>query len=358
LFQEEHIEPLERELVVALRRAERTIALLERVQAENGADERARLLRAWSSGGKLAPDFRYGAAAELSGVRRMLELVARAPSGGSVRIELCAERARELDLEARLVEALGSPEFVQLARERFAPDPEELGQAETWAREWVSLAAPGSADVLHVSDDAADPESLIAVLGRRIGRERLPVRIDVIENLGATAATGEGVIRIRRGVRLSARAAERIALHEIRAHALPRLLSRGRAGIEAAGSAGAADDEEGRALWLEEQSGYWDEARKIELAQRHLAALALRDGASFVETVELLLERGAPLEATLELACRVFRGGGLAREVVYLTGYARVRRAFEHDAELEPLLARARLGVRAAQRLLERPRAR
>ena len=122
------------------------------------------------------------------------------------------------------------------------------------------------------------------------------------------------------------------------------------------GTAGASDDEEGRAIWLEQRAGYLDDRRKAELGRRHVAAQAVRSGASFVETVELLLAKATPLDAAIDLGCRVFRGGGLGREVVYLTAFSKVTRAFEQTPELEPMLARGRVGVDAARRMLVSPR--
>lgn len=342
----------ERALCELIARAEREIALLDRVQPRNAGPERVRLREAWRSGKAIAPDHRYAPVPDLGELRAALSVAART-SADSLIEALCVERAAELEIEAELVSAVSTSRFVELSKRRFAPAEDELKTAEELLASWLTLAPGSEVDSRHRSDDAADPKSLLGVLRREIGRHRLPIRVEVRDDLSSTAATGDGVVLVRGKIWLNARDAERIAHHEIFAHALPRVRSRAHGGIFALGSAGAADDEEGRAICLEERAGYLDANRRLALARRHLAALSARNGASFVEAVRMLEAQGTPLDAAIDLGCRVFRGGGLAREIVYLTGYVRVKRAFERRPELEPMLAAGRLGVRAAERLLD-----
>jgi hypothetical protein len=169
--------------------------------------------------------------------------------------------------------------------------------------------------------------------------------------LVALAAVAEGVVRVRGGARLSAAVSRRIALHEVEGHLLPRLHGQALGGVFSAGSAGATEDEEGRALLLEERAGLLDSARRRELAQRYLAAVSVRQGGAPWDTIELLLEYGSSDERAIELACRVERGGGLGRELVYLVGYARVRAALAAEPQLEALQGAGRVSLLAARRL-------
>jgi hypothetical protein len=123
-------------------------------------------------------------------------------------------------------------------------------------------------------------------------------------------------------------------------------------GVFAAGAARASEDEEGRAILLEEQAGLLDEARRKELGRRYLAAESLRHGAEFWDTVTLLGQRGATLDAAVELSTRVHRGGGLGRESIYLLGYQRVASALGHRPELLRVLATGRVTLEAAEALL------
>ncbi|HXK17562.1 MAG TPA: tyrosine/phenylalanine carboxypeptidase domain-containing protein, partial [Polyangiaceae bacterium] len=120
-----------------------------------------------------------------------------------------------------------------------------------------------------------------------------------------------------------------------------------------AGTARASEDEEGRAILLEERAGLLELERRRELARRYLAATSVREAASFWDTVTLLGQTGATAAAAIELGCRVHRGGGLGRELIYLTGYCRVAAALAARPELEALQASGRVSLSAAAALLE-----
>jgi hypothetical protein len=151
--------------------------------------------------------------------------------------------------------------------------------------------------------------------------------------MASLAATGDGVILIAENKWLSLRDIERTVLHEIEGHALPRArAARAPIALLALGTARGIDDQEGRAIAIEEKAGFLDQGRKFELGCRHLAARAALDGADFTEIVTLLERRGAILRAALRIAARVQRGsqgtGGLAREIVYLNARCKVERLF------------------------------
>jgi hypothetical protein len=133
---------------------------------------------------------------------------------------------------------------------------------------------------------------------------------------------------------------------------LPRLDARNAAlGLFRVGSREGADDEEGRALVLEERHGLLGHRRQVELGLRHLAALSVFEGADCVQTVCLLLEYGLELPRALGVASRVHRGGGLGREVMYLSAFQRVGRALDGEPELDDWLSSGRLSVAAARTL-------
>lgn len=338
-----------RDLERALSRAERVIGLSERCRPRDFAREERRLFEAWQSGVPARPEFVYPALGSLGGLAQGLDRLASVAESLPGVGTLYAGRARELVLEAELAAHVGSPCFALEAARRFPASSDGDGrQALAWAEAWAAGSARAEPRAGIASDDAGDPESLLSAMRRAVGRLRLPFRVVVHPDLCAAAATGDGVIVIRGGLFHSAAAVERIVRHEIEGHALPRArASREDSGIFAVGTAGGSDDEEGRALLLEERAGCLGPERRAELARRHLAAVALRRGADFVEIVRLLLDLGAELEQALRVSVRVCRGGGLAREIVYLPALCRVRRAFARDPSTERWLERGRIAVSA-----------
>ncbi|MEJ7728869.1 MAG: tyrosine/phenylalanine carboxypeptidase domain-containing protein [Polyangiaceae bacterium] len=185
-----------------------------------------------------------------------------------------------------------------------------------------------------------------------MGAWRLPVRVVVSRHLASLAAVGDGVVHVVAGRMLSERDVERTVRHEMLGHVLPRQRADGeRLGLFAVGTAAGADDQEGRALFLEKQGGFLDVGRRRELALRHLAARRTQAGEGFVETTRGLLAHDATLPDALRIVARAHRGGGLAREAVYLPALLRVERALAARPALDAVLARGRVAVGAASLL-------
>ncbi len=329
---------------------EQQARLLDRALPLNFREERARLLAALLAERPLLPRFRYAAAPDLALLARGLREAATVLAGSGALGELFAGRAEELALEAELASAVGARDFSALAARRFpAPTAAEAAALDALVSAW--LAEPR--DVQQAGErvaagDERHPHSLINVLRARVGRRRRARRRELRAGRAAGAAAGDGFVALRPDVELSARDAERIALHELFAHVLPRIAARReRLAVFRTGTRGASDDEEGRALLLEERAGFLQGERRRELALRHVAALAVREGASLHEVVVRLCAAGERGERALDLALRAQRGGGLGREVVYLPAYLRLRAAFSRQPQLERYFERGRVSLSA-----------
>jgi hypothetical protein len=198
------------------------------------------------------------------------------------------------------------------------------------------------------SDDENDSRSLVSAMRRAVGARRLPLRVVVMRELSPLAATGEGFVQVAAGRMIAPRDVARTVLHEVEGHAAPGERARTLAlSIFAIGTARGADDQEGRALYLERAAGFLDPARRRELALRHVAARAVEEGAAFVDAARLVADLGAPVTDALRIAARVSRGGGLAREVVYLPALLRVDAALRADPHMDAVLSAGRVAVGA-----------
>lgn len=332
------------------------VRLIHSVTAENAAEELERLVQAWAAGKEASPQWRHPAVKvrpELRGaLDRLAETLEKEPPLGPI----YAERARELALEAEMIAAVGSVRFRSLAAQRYVRQgtEREREMADALASAWATVAPDENEERLIASDDPDDPESLLSMLRAEIGRRQLPLRIVVQPGLASLAATADFAIVIAQGRKMRPSDAARTVLHEIEAHALPRMrASQERIGLFAIGTAGGLDDQEGRALVLERAAGFLRPSRLRELAFRHLAAAATLSGASFVEVVRLLVEKSAPLSTAVRIAARVQRGGGLAREIVYLPAFVRVGRALRATPIVEEMMSRGRIAADRAEQVAE-----
>jgi hypothetical protein len=200
-----------------------------------------------------------------------------------------------------------------------------------------------------LSDDDRDPGSLLSRMRAAVAARRLPFRVVVARELASLAATGDGVVQIAAGRALSPGEVARTVLHEIEGHVEPRARA-GRALLEifAVGTARGSDDQEGRALSFERRAGLLVGARRRELALRHIAARSVEQRADFVETVRALGRYCESLPDTLRIAARAHRGGGLARESVYLPALLRHEDAVRRDPGVDRILGAGQVSVAAA----------
>lgn len=334
--------------------------LLSGVTPRNAAREHDRLLAAWREGHELSPrwerpDVDRGL---LATTQRMLDASIESLVGQRGWLAIYRERLVELAADLAVIDAAFTPDIARAAEARFG---HELAAGDELAAAFRE-AIVEDADVETIStDDPNDPRSLLSRMRARISALALPVRVLVRERVGSLAAAGDGVVIVAANRRATEREIARVVLHEIEGHVVPRERGRGRThGIETLGTAGASEDEEGRALVIEDRAGLLTGRRKRSLAARHIAARAVTSGATFVDVVRAIRDL-VTLEEALAIASRVMRGGyasdrdvvsGIARERVYLPAYARVARAIEDDPGLFERLGSARLSL-ASLRLLD-----
>lgn len=344
-----------------VRRADRALAqavkqarVIAAATPRNHRAELARLEAELEAGQSPVPRFQHlPPRHDLAGLRHALDELAAGLDAEGPLGRIYAERARELELEAAICSSVGSGELPTLARRRFAAPPDLLHDAtemaEAWLAEELSAPADGDGEALR-SDDASDPRSLVSALMAEVSRRSLPFRVITSPHLSALAATGDGVLIVASDRSVTEQDVRRTVLHEIEGHAEPATRAAASPlGIFALGTARGSDDQEGRALCLEAEGGFQTPLRRRELALRHLAALSVWDGATFADTAQVLLARGAPASDAARIAARVHRGGGLARESVYLPALLCVERARAADARLDRVLAAGRVSVEAAE---------
>jgi uncharacterized protein (TIGR02421 family) len=104
------------------------------------------------------------------------------------------------------------------------------------------------------------------------------------------------------------------------------------------GSAGYEPLQEGLAVLAEYLVGGLNRARVRVLAARVVAGHALCQGATFVETFRELTDgHGFTPHAAFTLTMRIFRGGGLTKDVLYMKGLVRLLAYLQEHREVEPL---------------------
>jgi hypothetical protein len=283
----------------------------------------------------------------LDAAERILERGALSPVE-----ELYLERTRELGLEAAICACAGRPELARLARARFEPFLPRVARGATeLCADWLSEPFVDDLGPHRTSNDA-DPRSLLSLMRGAVRRLRLPFTVVESPWLAPLAATGERVILVATERLVSDEDARRTVLHEIEGHARPRSQSiHAPSALFRIGTARGVDDQEGRAVLLEERAGLLGPRRRRQLAARHRAVEAMVGGASFAEvTFELVGECGLDAVEAVIVAERAFRGSdgthpGLGRERVYLESLLRVREHLSRRPQDDDLMATGQVGV-------------
>lgn len=339
--------------------AARDVQVLGTLTPVNAQRERLRLVDDVQARRAARPRWVYAPVAHEE-LRRALDAAADAlerQATGPIEL-LYVDRLRELSLEAALCAQAGSADVGRLASQRYAPRaPWAEAEATALCARWLAEPEEPGQPILLASD-SLDPRSLLSRMRAAVGRARLPFTVAVHPSLAPLAATGDRTILVAAGRLVGEEDVERTVLHEVEGHALPRARALAAPlAIFRAGTARGMDDQEGRALLLEERAGWLGSRRRRSLAARHRAFEWMVGGATFADVAARLTREHHldPLQAVL-VAERTFRGAdgerpGLGRERVYLESFVRVRAHLGAQPRDEAVLAAGQIAVEAVDAL-------
>ena len=233
----------------------------------------------------------------------------------------------ELDRMITMLGDIGTPRFLQGSLQVFGGVEPQLLRL---AQHILERLPRGSGD----ASAEADPSATLVTAGElarraskeiRAYRKRHPAftaRAEVREDVYSGMLAVKGNLLIGRETTVSARRVEALLAHEVGTHLVTyfnglaqplRLLSTGLAGYEAL--------QEGLAVLAEYFVGGLTRGRMRMLAARVLAAGQMIAGEPFSGTWRMLTdEHGFEARVAWTITMRVYRGGGLTKDVVYLRG--------------------------------------
>lgn len=197
-----------------------------------------------------------------------------------------------------------------------------------------------------------EPECAAAALGRVALAAGLVCEVKLSDALVADAAIGDRTVYLARRS-FSPAEVRRLAAHEVLGHLVAAENARHQPlALLRVGAAGSWEDQEGVALVLEERAGVLDPRRKLGIAARVLAIAAMLDGAGREDGLRLLMRtHGIDRELARRATVRAHRAGGSLRDLSYLRGLARVRRALARREVGLHALRTGKISVELARRL-------
>ena len=279
---------------------------------------------------------------------------------------LYREKQQELDLQLSLLAARETPRFVEFGRALYGPVEPSLLQT---ARAILDATKPASGKRTDDGDDAD-----VAFVERRArsmikhyadGYDGFSASIEVRDDLPAGMMVSGGRLLISRHTTMARGRVEALLSHEVGVHLLTyfngsaqglRLFRSGLAGYEGV--------QEGLAVLAEYLVGGMTVGRLRLLAARVVACADMLAGASFIDCHRMLVrDLGFTGAGAFNLALRIYRGGGLAKDAVYLRGLLEVLSHLRAGGSLDPFwmgkIAAAHFGVMqelSARGLLQAPR--
>lgn len=253
--------------------------------------------------------------------------------------QLFREKQEELDRKITMLVDVNTKRFIYGSMQVFGGVEDEL---VTLAEELLDGLPP------RMREDAQSQSLDAASFGRLAQKEinyygkfmpEIKGRIYVRDDIVSGSMVSHGSLLIARHTRVPTSRAAALIQHEVGTHLLTyyngrvqpfRQLYSGLAGYEAL--------QEGLAVLSEHLVGGLSRPRLRLLAGRVVAVRCMIDGATFVETFQKLHSAyGFAQRIAFTMALRVFRGGGLTKDAVYLRGLVEVLKYLKRGGELEPL---------------------
>ncbi len=260
--------------------------------------------------------------------------------------DLFYQRQDELDRQITMLADVATPRFVLGSLQVYGPVASPLLML---AHQLLSSLPPhsrqdGAGKQVGARAFAESAEAEIAEYQRKHPGFR--AKVSIREDLYSGLLVSRDTLLVGEQVRVPAKRVDALLQHEVGTHLLTYFNGQSQRFAQLhAGLAGYEALQEGLAVLAEYLVEGLSRARMRLLAARVVAAHQMIEGASFVDTFRLLCRTyGFAQRLAYTIAMRVYRGGGLTKDVVYLRGLVEVLEYLQGGGELEPLLV-GKIGV-------------
>ena len=253
---------------------------------------------------------------------------------------LYLEKQQELDLQLSMIAARETRRFADIGRALYgAVEPDLLRSAKAILEHDAIRKGAGRRRGAMV-----DCDGVVTAAREMIGEYRrmhpeFDASVEVRSDLPAGLMVSANRLLVSRATSIAARRLPALLSHEVGVHLLTyfngsaqglRILSSGLAGYESM--------QEGLAVFAEYLTGGMTAGRLQLLAARVVACDAMLRGAALPETFRMLTDdSGLARQRAFNVVLRVYRGGGFAKDAIYLRGLSRVLRHLRNGGSLTPL---------------------
>lgn len=270
--------------------------------------------------------------------KRKLYAVAFEHLEDPVLYRLFRQKQQEVDLQLTMLSALHTRRFTDFSRALYgAVEPGLLAQAHAILAD-LGPDAPGPAKPKPAGSDMVAAAARAMIAAYRLDMPEFDVRIEIRGDLPAGLMVSGNRLLIASTTTMDYGRIHALLCHEVGVHLLTyfngsvqglRLFRTGLSGYEGV--------QEGLAVLAEYLAGGMTRERLRLIAGRVIGCAAMLDGATFSEAFALLAgAHGFNERVAFNMALRIYRGGGLSKDAIYLRGLTEILAHLRGGGSLDP----------------------
>ncbi|MBA3834545.1 MAG: flavohemoglobin expression-modulating QEGLA motif protein [Pseudomonadota bacterium] len=310
----------------------RSFDFLLSISPINSAEAKARFI---DQGEQRAPEFRYRPlTVDPDSVKRDLYAIDLSILEDLLLEGLLCDKRREIDIQMTMLAARNSNAFKPASLLLYGTVDSQLLEN---AHAILSSVPRGRSGPRSVDAPSIAAEANKLIDHYRSVDSRFQAKVEVRDDVAGLLVSGDRLM-ISSDSAIPANRLDALLSHEVSVHLLTYFngATQGLT-IFRTGLAGYEGIQEGLGVFAEWAVGGLTPARLRLLAGRVVAVDAMIDGTSFVEVYRLLRDDfGFGRGSAFDISARVFRSGGLAKDAIYLKGFAEVMNRVAAGSSLEP----------------------
>ena len=251
---------------------------------------------------------------------------------------LFSQKQDELDRQLTMLHDRGTPRFLLGSILLYAPVSKQLLRSAEQILEQISSTtrSHGGGGTIPAEEFAKRAREEVAHY-REIW-DGVDATVEVVPGVSSGLMVSKGRLLVPSRSRIPVNRVDALIQHEIGTHLVTYFNGKAQRFTQLRnGFAGYEELQEGIAVLAEYLTGGMTPARLRTLAARVIGVDALTNGASFVDVFRLLCRYGFSRQQAFNITIRIFRGGGLVKDCIYLRGLLTVLDYLRNGGELEPL---------------------
>ena len=254
--------------------------------------------------------------------------------------QIFREKQDELDRQITLLLDMNTPRFVHGSIQLFGGVDDELDRVARAMLERMPPTVREKSDGPSLNAQAFAERAEVEIESFRRQWPEVKAGVQVREDIHTGLMVSKGSLLIGADTTIPAARAEALIQHEVGTHVLTYWNGRAQPFQQLySGLAGYDPLQEGIAVLAEAFVGGLSRPRVRLLLGRVVAARLMTDGATFVDTFRELHDTwGFPARTAFTITLRIYRGGGLTKDAVYVRGIGQLMDYIREGGDLESLL--------------------